>query len=100
MIMEWAHSCGVKFVPSKYVIIHFIPPNCSTEVSKMPNQYPKSMEHSPPSLLMPSIPGLSVENNLKSEARVLGVWIDQRLNFERHIKEVRWMQSPEFLQAN
>ena len=70
-IMGWAGESGVTFGPEKYALLHF--------------QRSGSRHQEWSDVL--DIHGLT-ENCLRTELRVLGVWLDSRLTWRRHIEHV------------
>lgn len=71
-IMVWADSVGVSFSPHKYHVLHFYPPRGQVK----------------PCTLMPKIPGLE-GNKPEASIRILGVEVDNKLNWQAHALGVR-----------
>lgn len=70
-IMNWAGEGGVTFEPDKYAVMHFQKPWSRHECD-----------------LLPHIEGLT-KNALKTEMRILGVIVDNRLTWQAHVEHVR-----------
>ena len=74
-LMEWATESGVIFEPSKYAVMHFRNPE-----RRIGQDYCE----------LPRIPDLT-RDNLKTEMRVLGIIVDAKLKWQRHVEHVSVM---------
>ncbi|KAF4978155.1 hypothetical protein FZEAL_5400 [Fusarium zealandicum] len=72
-ILEWARGVGVTFSPHKYNVMHFKNPRLKEPDCK----------------LLPKIPGLSnSEKCPQLNLKILGVWVDHKLQWNRHIQHI------------
>ena len=72
VVMAWVNENEVFFKKDKYSILHFQKPGSRREEV----------------LDIPNIARLDRKRVLKTELRVLGVWMDDRLTWQKHVEEV------------
>ena len=71
-LIGWATPYGISFSPAKYAVMHFRRPRSRGRVCT----------------LLPDIPGLAVKEHLKTVMRVLGLFVDHKVQRKDHIAVV------------
>ena len=72
-IQKAADDLGITFKPSKFDVMHFLDPR----------------DRSVPEFTgVPDIPGLPATLEVKKEIKILGVWVDNKLTWYKHVDEV------------
>jgi len=68
--LNWARRYGASFAPEKYKLMH---------LSRNPKQFN----------IQAPLPLLGVETKPEASMRILGVWLDPRLNWGAYVKEIQ-----------